>query len=109
MHFSQITLGLAAAGFAAAAPVVNKRAHITDADILNYALTLEHLENTFYSEGLAKFSEQQFAEAGYDATFYKNLVKVGQDESDHVNFLTTALKGTSSVSSSTCVAILTSL
>ncbi|KAK4099826.1 hypothetical protein N658DRAFT_474591 [Parathielavia hyrcaniae] len=92
MRFSQATLGLAAAGLAAAVPVVNKRAHeATDANILNYALTLEHLEDTFYRQGLARFSEQRFADAGYDATFYQNLVKVGQDESDHVNFLTAAL------------------
>ncbi|KAI9665567.1 MAG: hypothetical protein M1831_001710 [Alyxoria varia] len=66
-------------------------AGITDADILNYALTLEHLENTFYRTGLDKFSKEDFAAAGYDETFYGNLKEVSMDESTHVDFLTKAL------------------
>jgi hypothetical protein len=93
MHFNNAVSVLSAASLVSSAPVVEKRAGITDADILNYALTLEHLEDTFYREALGKFSEQEFASAGYDSTFYSNLQKVGQDESDHVAFLTTALKG----------------
>lgn len=65
------------------------------ADILNYALTLEHLEDNFYREGLSKYSEEHFTEAGCDNTFYENLKKVSQDESDHVAFLTEALSGKS--------------
>lgn len=67
---------------------------VPSATILNYALTLEHLEDTFYREGLQKFTEQQFADAGFDSTFYANLKKVSKDESDHVSFISTALKGT---------------
>lgn len=62
--------------------------------ILNYALTLEHLEDTFYRDGLAKFSEQDFAAAGFDSTFYGNVKRVASDEAQHVAFLTSALKGT---------------
>ncbi len=45
----------------AAAPelAVAKTANI-DLKILNYALTLEHLEATFYRQGLRKFSKQDF-------------------------------------------------
>ncbi|KAF2501173.1 hypothetical protein BU16DRAFT_500080 [Lophium mytilinum] len=81
---------LATAGSTIARPTVAKRA-LTDADILNYALTLEHLEDKFYREGLANFTQQQFADAGYDATFYKNLKEVSYDETTHVSFLTKAL------------------
>lgn len=63
------------------------------ADILNYALTLEHLEDKFYRDGLSQFSEQDFANAGFDATFYGNLKEVSSDETTHVKFLTTALEG----------------
>lgn len=100
MFFTQATVALvAAAGLASAAPVVEKRAGITDAVILNYALTLEHLEDFFYREGLSKFSEEDFAAAGFDSTFYANLKEVSSDETIHVSFLTGALKGTFSSSS----------
>jgi hypothetical protein len=85
---------LAALNLASAAPLEKRAATLSDGDILNYALTLEHLENKFYGEGLAMFSQAQFAAAGYDATFYQNLQEISYDESTHVNFLTTALKGT---------------
>jgi hypothetical protein len=92
MKFTSASVVLAAAGVASAAPIVEKRAEITDADILNYALTLEHLENTFYREGLAQYTEEDFANAGFDSTFYNNLKTVGQDEQDHVDFLTSGLE-----------------
>ncbi|KAL8943216.1 MAG: hypothetical protein Q9216_001204 [Gyalolechia sp. 2 TL-2023] len=64
---------------------------ITDADILNYALTLEHLEDKFYREGLANFTQADFAAEGFDATVYDNLKEVSSDETTHVSFLTAAL------------------
>ncbi|KAF5971992.1 hypothetical protein FBULB1_8939 [Fusarium bulbicola] len=92
MYFST-ALPLLAAGLASAAPVIEKRASaINDGVILNYALTLEHLEDTFYRQGLSNFTEKDFADAGYDSTFYNNIKKVSSDETDHVDFLTKALK-----------------
>ncbi|KAL9597227.1 MAG: hypothetical protein Q9219_005270 [cf. Caloplaca sp. 3 TL-2023] len=82
---------------AAAAPAktnllaTRQAAPVTDADILNYALTLEHLEDKFYREALANFTESDFAAAGYDSTFYDNLKEVSSDETTHVSFLTAAL------------------
>jgi len=66
---------------------------ITDADILNYALTLEHLEDKFYREGLANYTQADFANAGFDSTFYHNLKTISSDEQTHVAFLTAALTG----------------
>jgi hypothetical protein len=68
---------------------------VTDGDVLNYALTLEHLEDKFYREGLMNFTQKQFADAGFDATFYQNLKEISYDETTHVSFLTGALKGAS--------------
>ncbi|KAF5017572.1 hypothetical protein F66182_10481 [Fusarium sp. NRRL 66182] len=93
MYFSTATVAFMAAGLVSAAPAVQKRAHeINDGVILNYALTLEHLEDNFYREGLSNFTEQDFADAGYDSTFYNNIKKVSSDETAHVDFLTKALK-----------------
>ncbi|EON66339.1 hypothetical protein W97_05436 [Coniosporium apollinis CBS 100218] len=90
MKFSATTI-VAFAGLAAAAPT-KRQSGPTDADILNYALTLEHLEDTFYREGLANFTQADFEAAGYDETFYGNLKRISSDESTHVSFLTGALK-----------------
>ncbi len=58
---------------------------------------MEHLEDKFYREGLANFTEDQFAAAGFDSTFYTNLLEVSKDESTHVSFLTSALAGRSDI------------
>lgn len=77
-------------------PVFTKAALLTrnlSADILQYALTLEHLEDTFYREGLEKYSEQDFANAGFDSVVYNNFKTIASDEKAHVDFLTAGLKG----------------
>ncbi|KAL9004011.1 MAG: hypothetical protein Q9188_003152 [Gyalolechia gomerana] len=88
----------ALAAVAVAAPAKNNllalrqaAPEITDADILNYALTLEHLEDKFYREGLVNFTQADFAAEGFDATVYDNLKEVSSDETTHVSFLTAAL------------------
>ena len=54
-------------------------------------MTLEHLEDTFYREGLANYTEADFAAIGLDATFYDNLKEISADETTHVAFLTAGL------------------
>jgi hypothetical protein len=85
-------LAFSSTTFAAALPK-RTTGTVTDADVLNYALTLEHLEDKFYRDGLANFTQKQFADAGFDATFYKNLKEISYDETTHVSFLTSALTG----------------
>lgn len=65
--------------------------NITDADILNFALTLEHLEATFYSQGLAKYDAKAFSNAGFSDDVRKKVQSISEDETSHVAFLTTAL------------------
>jgi len=65
---------------------------LTDADILNFALTLEHLEDTFYRQGLANYSSSDFASASnLGSITYNNIAQIGSDEASHVELLTGAL------------------
>jgi hypothetical protein len=90
MKFSTTAVA-AFAAVATASPLIKRTYTPTDADILNYALTLEHLEDKFYREGLANFTLSDFQSAGYDEAFYNNIKEVSYDETTHVSFLTTAL------------------
>jgi len=78
----------AAFGAASVTPFVRSafaQGDTTDLDILNYALTLEYLESAFYEEGLKN--------AGLSGDAKEIATQLGQDESDHVDALTTAIKG----------------
>jgi len=85
----------------AAAPEARQDA-INDGVILNYALTLEHLENTFYHEALAKFSEADFRKAGVNPEFYCNLKEIASDEATHVSFLSGALSAAGVTPTAAC-------
>ncbi len=58
-------------------------------NILNYALTLEHLEATFYREGLATFAPTDFDETG---SVYALLEQIGEHENAHVEALTATIE-----------------
>ncbi|BFZ54525.1 hypothetical protein PYCC9005_001562 [Savitreella phatthalungensis] len=92
MLFSHLLTTAAMVAVASAGPVQKRQtAAPSDADILNYALTLEHLENNFYKGILSRYSEQDFINAGFAFPFYQNLQEISKDEQSHVTFLTTAL------------------
>lgn len=57
-------------------------------DVVNYALTLEHLENAFYRDGLGQFDEEAFTEEGYAPAVREFLTAIGEHEQAHVDTLT---------------------
>ncbi|KAH9484919.1 Protein rds1 [Psilocybe cubensis] len=70
---------------------VMRDAVIDDSVVLNYALTLEHLENAFYSGALAKFDEAAFKRAGLPAYARGRFQEIAAHEQAHVNLLSEAL------------------
>lgn len=70
---------------------LKRQAAVTDVDILQYALTLEHLENTFYKGGISSMSEADFMAAGFSSAYYNNLKYITHDEEQHVELLSSAL------------------
>lgn len=63
----------------------------TDTQILQFALTLENLENAFYSEGINKFNDSAFQSAGFSPEIRQRFVQIMQHERTHVEFLQNAL------------------
>jgi hypothetical protein len=70
---------------------LKRAAAIDDTTILNFALTLEHLENAFYSGALAKFDQKAFTDAGLPSFARGRFAQVAAHEASHVQFLSTAL------------------
>lgn len=70
---------------------LKRQAAITDADILQYALTLEHLENVFYKGAISSMSKADFIKAGFSSAYYENLKYIVHDEEQHVELLSSAL------------------
>jgi hypothetical protein len=57
-------------------------------DVLNYALTLEHLEAAFYRDGLASIGEAGITALGFQPSVYETLLTIGDNEAAHVAALT---------------------
>jgi rubrerythrin len=58
-----------------------------DVDLLNFALTLEHVENAFYTQGLSRFKQEDFVHAGFPDWTYGRLEQIAAHEAAHVEFL----------------------
>ncbi|KAL9087644.1 MAG: hypothetical protein Q9165_006568 [Trypethelium subeluteriae] len=104
LSLSQIITGLVAVAPALAVPMESTTAKLierrqqmssgglTDIDILQFALTAEHLESTFYNQGLQMFPQSDFAAIGVQGSSYSALKMVAQTEATHVTALTAAIK-----------------
>ncbi|EJD00087.1 uncharacterized protein FOMMEDRAFT_92122 [Fomitiporia mediterranea MF3/22] len=56
--------------------------------VLNFALTLEHLEVAFYQEGLALFNESAFESAGLPSFVCGQIIQISKNEQEHECVLT---------------------
>lgn len=87
-------LALAAAGLPGVGLMQRVMAQTTfegPADVLNYALTLEHLETAFYRDGLEQFSADQFTEAGYSSVVADYFAMIRDHEAAHVETLASVI------------------
>ena len=64
---------------------------VLDALVLNYALTLEFLENAFYQGALAQFDNKIFADAGFPPWVRKRFEEIAAHEATHVQLLSDVL------------------
>ncbi|KIM45571.1 hypothetical protein M413DRAFT_24746 [Hebeloma cylindrosporum] len=93
MRYSLLTIVLVSLSVqqVVAIPPLVKRQQIDDATVLNFALTLEHLENAFYQGALAKFDQKAFVAAGLPKYARGRFSQVAEHEKAHVKFLSDAL------------------
>jgi hypothetical protein len=83
MRFGAILL--AVAGLASAMPM--KRDAVTDTQVFQVALTLEHLESAFYTKGLKLFDAAAFEAAGFPDFVRGRINQIAEHESTHVKTL----------------------
>ena len=108
-------LGAGLAGAVLAAKSANAQSGTStpadpDVAILNYALTLEHLEAAFYTQGLTRFRATDFSTATFARVFgpgtvagvYTNLGRIRDHEVAHVRALQEAIRSLGGTPVSPC-------
>ncbi|KIK54401.1 hypothetical protein GYMLUDRAFT_904371 [Collybiopsis luxurians FD-317 M1] len=105
MRFSTSTILALAVPAAYAAPLrtTAKRAAI-DITVLQFANVLEQLESQFYSAGLQKFQDSDFAAAGFTASTIatQQITNIQSDEATHASVLEAELTNLGASAISTC-------
>jgi hypothetical protein len=60
-------------------------------EVINYALTLEHMEAVFYRVGMKKFKAADFEALGFQGGVRENVVAIAGHEKTHVEMLTSTI------------------
>ncbi|KAG5636089.1 hypothetical protein H0H81_009137 [Sphagnurus paluster] len=89
MKSASVIAAVGAVAVVSAHPALEVRTSppIADITILNFALTLEHLEDAFYKLGLQRYSQRDFDNEGLPAGTREQFVQISQHESAHVAFV----------------------
>ncbi len=83
------TFGVAVAQSAEATPVTDAcMSFESPVDVLNFALTLEHLESAFYRDGLAEIGAEGITALGFQQSVFDSLTEIAEHEATHVTTLT---------------------
>ena len=85
-------------------------APVTDIDILNFALTLQHLEAAFYNQRLTRFSASDLSGASFvplvgtliSATLFDNFKAIRDHENVHVDILKSTIRSLGGVPVDPC-------
>ncbi|KAF7357946.1 Protein rds1 [Mycena venus] len=91
MKYSIAVAVLVTLSIAKVAKALPTRRGVSDTQVLNFALTLEHLESAFYQQGLSKFPQSAFVAAGYPDWVYERFQQIRDHEDTHETFISTAL------------------
>jgi len=94
MRFALFSFVLAALSIqqATSTPFDKRYTPSSDTNILQFALTLEHIEDAFYSLALQqKFALSDFLSANFTPLVFQRFLEIGQHEHTHVTLLTAAL------------------
>ncbi|KAF9190284.1 hypothetical protein BGZ51_006801 [Haplosporangium sp. Z 767] len=77
--------------FAASIPLI-KRDAASDRRVLNFSLSLEHLEAEFYKQGLERYDTNGFVHAGLSHKVHYRFTQISAHEFTHVATLETTIK-----------------
>lgn len=66
----------------------------SDLDVLNFALSLEYLENDFYQQGLSNYTAQNFSDAGFSKSSRHEIERIASHEKIHVTTLISVINST---------------
>ncbi|KAJ7140951.1 ferritin-like domain-containing protein [Mycena epipterygia] len=91
MKCSVVVVALVALSLAQVVKGLPVKRDVSDPQVLNFALTLEHLESAVYEHTLARFSQSDFTAAAYPDWTRGRFQQISDHESTHVTFLSTAL------------------